>query len=258
MPGTIWDWASLTLPTKLLDTSFLETSSDDWFADLDGDGAAEMAVGRLPARTVEEATRITKKILSYESRPSPSSALLVADANDGFNFEQASTQLRSVLPASLRVEELQRGRLDPAMAKARLFDALARGQQIVNYVGHGSVNLWRGNLLSSAEALELRNENLPLFVVMNCLNGYFQDPVSESLAEGLLKNDRGGAVAVWASSGLSFPQAQTAMNQAFYRHLFGARTMRLGEVAIAAKKSILDGDVRRTWILFGDPTMKLK
>ena len=39
------------VPTRLVDTPFLETASDDSLADTDGDGLAEMAVGRIPAHT---------------------------------------------------------------------------------------------------------------------------------------------------------------------------------------------------------------
>ena len=39
------------VPAKSIDTAVAETASDDWFADFDGDGVSEMAVGRLPART---------------------------------------------------------------------------------------------------------------------------------------------------------------------------------------------------------------
>jgi hypothetical protein len=32
----------------------------------------------------------------------------------------------------------------------------------------------------------------------------------------------------------------------------------IGEAAAKAKTGVLDPDVRRTWILFGDPAMRLK
>ena len=38
---------------------------------------------------------------------------------------------------------------------------------------------------------------------MTCLNGYFQDPAMDSLAEALMKSEKGGAIAVWASSGMT-------------------------------------------------------
>ena len=43
------------VPTKLVDTFYLETASDDWFVDFDNDGLPEMAIGRLPVQTEEEA-----------------------------------------------------------------------------------------------------------------------------------------------------------------------------------------------------------
>ena len=42
------------VPTRLIDTDFMETASDDWFSDFTGDGIAELATGRLPARTADE------------------------------------------------------------------------------------------------------------------------------------------------------------------------------------------------------------
>ena len=48
------------------------------------------------------------------------------------------------------------------------------------------------------------------------------------------------------------------MNQALVAGLFGEEALTLGEAAVAAKAAVVDPDVRRTWILFGDPTMRLK
>jgi len=93
---------------------------------------------------------------------------------------------------------------------------------------------------------------------MTCLNGYFQDPKLASLGEALLKVNNGGAVSVWASSGMTDAQTQTTMNQEFFRQLFGNPTITIGEAIKAAKAATDDNDVRRTWILFGDPTMKIK
>lgn len=248
------------VPTGLVDTAFMETASDDWFADFNGDGIADLAVGRLPARSVEELAAIVRKLVGYDSSRTIQSALLVSDANDSFNFEQASEQLRAIIESRLRVEQLQRGRIDPGVAKARLMDALTRGQMFVNYSGHGSVNQWRGNLLTSEEARSLSNETLPVMVMMTCLNGYFHDAVLDSLAESLVKAEHGGAVAAWASSGLTFPHEQAVMNQQLYRALFGTqgKGLSLGEAALKTKHSIGDLDIRRTWILLGDPTMRLR
>ncbi len=93
---------------------------------------------------------------------------------------------------------------------------------------------------------------------MDCLNGYFQDPMNESLAEALMRNEQGGAIAVWGSSGMTLPYEQSLINQQLYSTLFGKTNLTLGEHVRFAKLAAADPDVRRTWILFGDPTLRLK
>jgi hypothetical protein len=91
------------------------------------------------------------------------------------------------------------------------------------------------------------------------LNGYFHDPFpTESLAESLLKAGGGGAIAVWASSGLTDPEGQALMNKKLISLLFDGTAMTLGEATVKAKAATENMDVRRTWILFGDPTTRLK
>ncbi len=110
--------------------------------------------------------------------------------------------------------------------------------------------------------MKTRRMIFPLIIGMTCLNGYFQSPDTDSLGEALINNPRGGAVAVWTSSGLTLPDAQAVMDQELMRLLFstgtGGESLRLGEAARRAKVATTDQDVRRTWILLGDPTMRLK
>jgi hypothetical protein len=48
------------------------------------------------------------------------------------------------------------------------------------------------------------------------------------------------------------------MDQSIVRSLFGSQSMSLGDAVQVAKSSIADLDVRRTFILFGDPLMQIK
>jgi len=144
--------------------------------------------------------------------------------------------------------------------RGQIVNALNQGPLLVNYYGHGSVRVWTGDgLLNTDMAANLTNTNrLSVFVMMTCLNGYFQDAATDSLGEALLKTD-GGAVAVWASSGMTAPIDQWTMNEELYRLLFKAgRAPLLGEAVRQAKSAISDADVRRTWVLFGDPAMRLR
>ena len=250
------------VPTKLLDTERLETASDDWLADFDGDGVAEMALGRLPVRTAAEARLVVSKIAAYESadygEPWSREVLLIADQSDGFDFERSSTELRPLIPAEMAVRELFSGR--SSNPRSDLLASLSGGQAIVNYVGHGSVEVWRGGLFSSEDARGLLNgSKLPFFVLMNCLNGFLHDVHSECLGEALLKAEGGGAAAVWAPSGLCGPEGQGAMNRALFGILFReGEPPSLGEAVRLAKAAVEDLDVRRTWIFLGDPAMQLK
>jgi len=183
--------------------------------------------------------------------------LFVSDTNDFFNFEQASTKVAELIPGNLFVNEIFRGR--SATAKSDLLDLLNQGQLLVNYFGHGSTQIWNGNLLTYSDVWNLTNSpNLPFFISTTCLNGFFHDPYSESLAEGLLKAPLGGAVAVWTSSGLTDPEEQVPMNEELIRLLFNVDGLTIGEAIMGAKHDAADRDVRRTWILFGDPTLRLK
>ncbi|HKP87851.1 MAG TPA: C25 family cysteine peptidase [Blastocatellia bacterium] len=247
------------VPTRLIDTLFMETASDDWFSDFNNDGIADIATGRLPARTAHEAALIVDKIIRYETGAPAEELLLAADANDGYNFERAISELRPLVPQSLRVTQINRGGTDGETARANLREGLERGQKIVNYSGHGSVDQWGGNLLTAEDARQLRNVRLPVFLMMTCLNGYFHDAAIDSLGELLLKAEQGGAAAVWASSGMNEPAGQEAMNRELYRSLFTrGQVIRLGEAILQAKAAVADTDIRRTWILLGDPAMKLK
>ena len=246
------------VPTKLIDTVHLETASDDWFVDLNGDGLPEIAIGRLSVQTKEEAAVVVSKIVGYERSSKKREAVLVSDTNDGFDFEGASEELRGLLPSSLMVRKIYRGEFSSdEQAKTELVSGINQGPLLVNFIGHGSIEIWRG-IFTSEDAEKLLNRGLPFFVNMTCLNGYFQDPYSETLAESLIKASGGGAVAIWASSGLTEPQNQAVMNKELIKLLFNGQSLTLGEATARAKASVSDQDIRKTWILFGDPTTKLR
>lgn len=249
------------VPTKLVDTQFIQTASDDWLADFDGDGLAEMAVGRLPIRSAQQAAVVVAKLARYDRLSRPEGVLLVADESlDGVDFETASTELRSVIPADQPIEQINRGSLDPVTAKSRLLDAINRGQKVINYDGHGNMEAWRAGLLTTEDVSGLSNQDsLSLFLMMTCLNGYFQDAQYDSLAESLLRAEKGGAVAVWASSGMSSPGDQGVMDIEMFKRLFDTKnSWTLGEAALRAKAQGLNKDARLTWILFGDPTTRIR
>jgi hypothetical protein len=252
------------VPTPFVATAFLETASDDALVDFDDDGVPELAVGRLPVQTLEEATTVVAKLVGYAEASAggqwTQEALVVADRQDGFDFTAASDDVAAILAPDLTVAELVLDPTDAVSLRRDLLTRLNEGKLLVNYIGHGSTEVWAGGeLLTSAEARALSNgARLPVVVAMTCLNGFFHDLYTDSLAEALLKAAQGGAVAVWASSGLTAPRGQAVMNQAFVRHLVGEAGRTLGEAIMQAKAAVTDRDVQRTWVLLGDPTLRLQ
>jgi hypothetical protein len=57
---------------------------------------------------------------------------------------------------------------------------------------------------------------------------------------------------------LTEPDPQSLADQELFRQLFAGASVRLGDAALKAKAVITDSDVRRTWVLIGDPTMRFK
>jgi hypothetical protein len=251
------------VPTKLIDTVHLETASDDWFVDFDNDGLPEMAIGRLPVQTAEEAATVVSKMIGYEKSGAKKEAILVADRTEGpndFDFEGASEGVRALLPAPILVRKIFRGQFSSdAQAKGELLLGINQGPLLVNFMGHGSLEVWRGSLLTAGDAESLINGlQLLFFVNMTCLNGFFQAPYADSMAEALLKAQGGGAIAIWASSGMTEPGGQLMMNEELVRQLFNGEGLTIGEAVMKAKASVTDMDIRKTWILFGDPATRLR
>jgi hypothetical protein len=251
------------VPVKLVDTSLIETASDDWFADFNNDGIPEMAIGRIPAETAADAAIAVNRLIAYDQSGSGSGwknqALLVAgvDEDPTDNFESFTAVVKALLPGYVTATQVLAGK-DP-LGPADVLSGLNAGASLVNYVGHGSDEVWADGLLSSEEVAGLTNGNAaPLVLSMTCLNGYFQDVYSYALAKALLNAPDGGAVAVWASSGLTDASPQSNIDQAMVKALYAASGTTIGQAARAAKAATTDMDVRRTWILFGDPAMKLQ
>jgi hypothetical protein len=253
------------LPTKLIDDNYTETVSDDWLADFDNDGIADIPLGRIPVRTTAEADLVVAKIVNYSPATVPQTALLVAD-NPGnppvWDFESGNDNVQALLPPSMTVQRVNiRTEPSNAQATANIRDGLNQGRAIVNYSGHGNINVWTGaSIWTTANANALTNgmDKLSFVVVMDCLNGYFQDPGLLSISEAFLKAPNGGAVAAFASSGLTTTFGQRQMELELYKQLYGGAPIALGDAIKIAKAASGDVDVRTTWIFFGDPSIKIR
>jgi uncharacterized repeat protein (TIGR01451 family) len=252
------------VPTKIVPTSSLETASDDWFSDFTNSGMPTIATGRLPVATTDDATTVIGKITSYESAatngPWTAQALMVADTNDTIDFTQDAQTVQAQLPAMMQATDVFVGTVGGGTARQDIVHDINSGQLLVGYMGHGSEDQWSGDDIFDATAVaSLTNTTqLPVFLIMDCLNGFFQDVYDTPLGVTLLLAPNGGAVAVLASSGLNQPAPQTKLATLVVQNALNPARPTLGESVLKAKSKIGDPGVRRTYVLFGDPAMQVK
>ena len=250
------------VPTQMVDTVYSTTGSDEALADFNNDGLAEIAIGRISVRTGADVTTLLNKTMAFENSLAnvrSRGALCVSDYPNGFDFAGLCSRTLGELPDSIDKSFINRA--DPD-SLTQVVSQINTGKYLVNYSGHGSTALWSGTgFFSNVEAAQLNNSgNQTLFTMLTCLNGYFLPPNIDSLAETLIKNPNGGAVMAWASAGLTTPDVQEIMARRFYSQIGNDTTSgRLGDFVRDAKAAIPGGrDVRLSWTVFGDPTLKVK
>ena len=256
------------VPARIVNTIFSETASDDFLTDFNNDGLSEIAIGRIPARTNEIIAMFRGKVSRWEANltnPLSRGALFAFDSPDGQNdFEAMSIRLRDRLPAGTPSTLVGRSMPD---SKATLLTAINEGNYIVNYTGHGATGtwgatsfFWNANVTcTSGETHCVNNVNEEsMFTMLTCLNGFFHNLTANSLAESLIFAENKGAIAAWASTGLTTPDVQEVMGQRFYTKIGTAEIQRLGDLVNDAKAQIPGGmDVRLSWALLGDPMLKM-
>ncbi len=250
------------IPTKMVETIYLETGSDEALADFDNNGLAAIPIGRIPVHEAQTVTTVLNKVFTYEQTVATQNlsrgVLFASDVPNGYDFAGVNNRLRSHLPANTPSPIINKADTD---ARTRLLAEMNSGKFLVNYSGHGNTSAWSASpaFFNNADALALTNgDNLTIFTMLTCLNGYFIQ-TQDSLAEVLLSKQTGGAVAVWASSGETTPDIQEIMATRFYSQIGRDNSMRLGDLIKDAKTTIPGGrDVRLSWALIGDPALKVK
>ena len=246
-----------------------QTVSDARFAQLDDDLKPDLAVGRLPASTPAGVTTIVAKIAAYEDgppRPGGRRVLALADGQSPDFRADAESFLASFSggyePVLLAPETGATGVAD------QIAGELAGGALILSYFGHGSITqLGKDTLFDVEDGAALENAKaggrLPVMVNITCLAGLFTHPERESLAEVMLGNPDGGAIAVLAATSLTVPADQAHLSRALVEALLAHPERTLGEIVLAAQRALPvetrgQRAVLETFLLFGDPASRLE
>lgn len=258
------------VPTMLVPTLHLgEAASDNWFvAASEDDAHPTIAIGRIPAMTVDQVKTAVAKTLAYEAQPQGADwlkrALFVTDDKEP-DFDTGSNTMVQALPATIAPQKVYlsafNGNLDSARAK--ILEGWNAGSLLTTYIGHGSIDTWaEGPLISAQDVSSLTNgERLSILLTPTCLDGFFYHPERNSLAEDALFNAKGGIVAGLVPTGLSLTEDQDLLMKALMDELFVKRTPTLGQAVMNAKQKMEgqnagEREILDTFTLLGDPALK--
>jgi len=262
------------IPVKMIhDVESIEAASDNWFVCLDGDDdiAADMYVGRFPARSTDDVDAMVNRTLAYrnntEDLPWKTNVLVIADAADQRFEDICESALAHTSGYTSESVYYRTYSGNKVACRTAITDALNAGALVALYAGHGHIEVWSDGILRSSDVASLTNSaRLPFMVTPTCMNGSFTWPPDyglEPMAEELLTRS-GGAVACLSPSGMSSPPHQQQLVDDLFDTVFGDGTFRLGPAVARAKlktRSQLGEAARiviRTFILFGDPALSLK
>ena len=279
------------IPTHYIHTdAFGRTSSDHWYATLSGyDEFTDVYIGRLSVETTAEAKAVVDKIVAYEQRL-PNGAwrrriISVADdevSNSGdFIFKKSLDEIAKnhTLLGYETVEVFLEDVIDevegrPAefpnllpqrVAKNRIIDALGEGAIIAQYAGHGGRVVWAHEAIFDNASIDRLDEtsHTPFMLVLSCYNGYFDEPGEPSMAEKLLRKERGGIIGMLSATRLTYAGGNDALNRIIFDMIFKRNVRRLGPLSFDSKVELLltEGtgqiDVMMEYMLFGDPALQI-
>jgi len=237
-------------------------ATDNAYADLDGDGDPELAVGRLAVDEPEELHAVVKKILAYECSTSSGTwrrQINVVAGVGGFGafadrvLESAARYfLTQHVPADYRLSMTYASWHSPYCPDPRLFnrttfERLNEGAWFWVYIGHGGpaeldrVRVPGGwqRILGQDDLERLdRSTGRPIALLLACETGAF-DWQRECLAEQMLRHPH-GPVAVLAGSRVSMPYGMTVLAQGLMEQCFRRRAPTLGLAVLRAKQAMLD------------------
>jgi hypothetical protein len=256
------------VPPLLLKTSYWLTASDPTYAAVNGeDVLPDLAIGRLPAKTVDEARLLVGKIVAYETGQTSlqGRAVLVVDNPDpGGDFEADAEDISLGVLAGRPVETLRVSGRGRDGTRAGIIDAFARGPSLMSYLGHGAILVWASeNVFNNMDVKRLSPQpQQPFLLTMNCLNGYFHFPYLNSLSEELLKAEGRGVIAAFSPSGLSLNGPAHRFHKAVLGEVLSGRHGRLGDAVLGAQANYAEAaeflELLSIYHLLGDPALRLR
>lgn len=270
------------------ENSIEETSSyvtDDYFGFLDDEESdnltaamLDIGIGRFPVRTAAEAKAAVDKTIAYmenkHAGPWKHTVCYVSDDGDkNLHISQSeilasyternypSLLVNRIYADAFRREASATGETYPDATK-RLLQMFDKGMLVVNYTGHGSTSAWAAeNLLTTNDITKMSSPRLPLWITATCDFTRFDD-IQTSAGEQAFLNPKGGAIALLTTSRVVYASQNSALNQAFLRHIFSrpeGKRLRLGDIMRLSKcdEALANDKNKLNFALIGDPALTL-
>jgi hypothetical protein len=267
-------------------------TSDDFFGFLnDNDNLndytnpplLDIAIGRIPARNIDEATVFVNKVINYHHPNSFGSwrneVLFIADdkdnnlhLNDAEVMANATSQtnkflnLNKIYLDAFALQSTSSGPRYPTVNNS-IVAQIFNGSLICNYSGHGSYErLSEEGVFTIEEINKLNNPNkLPLFITATCDFAPYDDPTKNALGSNLLfGNNNTGAIGLLTTTRVVFAFSNKIINENYLKIALQksqGKYLSLGEGLKRAKNIVYsvfgDIDNNRKFTLLGDPAMQL-
>lgn len=247
--------------------------TDTPFADTDRDGNPDVAIGRIPARTIVELQRAIRSIEQRATAPAER-FLAVSGGSDGSaSFATHSRSLLSYLRQGQTRDYASVDEQGVIVARNQAAQGLAGGADWLSYLGHSSPNRWGfENVLDTQQLAAITRVGAPAVVTQwGCWNNYFVAVNQDTMAHALMLRSNSLAAAVIGSASLAEDSSHMALGTRFFDLVedgrigeqSGVPINTLGEALNAAKRDLwLSSPEHRaavnSMILFGDPAQPLR
>ena len=170
------------------------------------------------------------------------------------------------------VEDAESMRKVSGEATNAIKDLLNSGTPLLEYTGHGSPNLWAheriwfGGNSAKRDAQYLKSDGRYAFIITyTCATGkidYPIEPWNVCISEDFLRQADGGAIGLFAPSGLGSLPMQEVMMRQWHAAIFQDRLRPLGELATLVRARYAADQASETHLLMyhllGDPTANLQ
>ena len=277
------------VPVYLASESFNLASSyvtDDFFAMLEenegtmsSNHSMDVATGRIPVSTQQQASEIVDKILRDYNLDSygdwRNTITLVADdidedvdINIQSGVEIIADDIKDNKPvfnvnkiyADSYVQQNSSGGEQYPRVKAAITSAIESGTLVFDYFGHGGENGFaQERFLDVPQIKGFQNENtLPLFISVTCSFSRFDNPSRISAGEFTLWNTTGGAASMITTTREVFISVGQAFNKRLIASLlqFDNEELSISESLVKTKNNY--SNFQKFFIYhFGDPVKKL-